>query len=147
MFCDNSYKGRETTWYAVMRRKAMSSMEKMGEYAFLAFVIIAIVAGLVIGAVEDLQTVENRGWITLLLVILGIIVGLTTITEKESQHFLVAAIALAVAAGSNIFLVIDNVVKPLGSIGYYIVLFIAAFVIPAAVIMAMKAVYALARTK
>jgi len=125
----------------------MSSMEKMGEYAFLAFVVVAIVAGLAIGGVTDLRTTDNDAWIQLILVVLGIIVGLTMITEKEAQPFLVAAIALAVAAASNQFIVLNRIFDPLGYIADYIVRYIAAFVIPAAVIMAIKVVYALASTK
>jgi hypothetical protein len=126
----------------------MSSSEKMGEYAFLAFVVIAIIAGLVIGGVKDLRTTYNNdAWVQLILVVLGIIVGLTTITEKESQPFLIAAIALAIASASNQFIVFNEILEPLGYIATYIVKYIAAFVIPAAVIMAIKAVYALARTR
>jgi len=125
----------------------MISLEKIGEYAFLLFVIVAVVAGLFIGGTSDLRTYDNDAWIQLILVVLGIIVGLTTITEKESQPFLIAAIALAVAAASNQFMVFNEILYPLGYIAVYIVKYIAAFVIPAAVIMAIKAVFNLARTK
>jgi len=126
----------------------MGQMEKAGEYAFIAFVIIAIICGVIFGAWSDIQTPENEGWINLILVILGIIVGLTTITEKESQPFLVAAIALVVAVQmSDPFGAIDRIAAPLGSIADYIVKYIAAFAVPAAVIQAIKAVWALAKTK
>jgi len=126
----------------------MGQMEKAGEYAFIAFVIIAIIAGITMGAWSDLRTVENEGWINLILVILGIIVGLTTITERESQPFLIAAIALVVAVQmADPFGAIDNIAPPLGSIADYIVRYMAAFAVPAAVIHAIKAVYALAKTK
>jgi lipoprotein signal peptidase len=123
-------------------------MEKAGEYAFITFVIIAIIAGLIMGAWSDLQTSENEGWVNLILVILGIIVGLTIITEKESQPFLIAAIALIVAVGmADPFGAIDKIASPLGTVADYIVKYIASFAVPAAVIQAIKAVYSLAKTK
>lgn len=126
----------------------MGQMEKAGEYAFIAFVIIAILAGLIMGAWSDLQTPDNEGWINLIMVILGIIVGFTTITEKESQPFLIAAIALVVAVQmSDPFGAINKIADPLGTIADYIVRYIAAFAVPAAVIHAIKTVYSLAKTK
>lgn len=150
-------------------------MEKIGEYAFIACIIIAGIAGLVLGfqygiaegeMPPDFETMsnvmDNSGWIMLVLVILGIIVSLTTITEKEVSAFLIAAIALIVAnvgmfgamtfgeyggAGmvGGIFKIIDLVVRPLGSMITFILMYITAFVAPAAVLLALKAVYALAK--
>ena len=128
----------------------MGQMEKAGEYAFMAFVIIAIIAGIVVGALPDYRPPTNTdidGWVTFILVILGIIVGFTTVTEKETQPFLIAAIALAVANAAEPFAALNMVLDPLGYIADYIVKYIAVFVIPAAVILAIKAVYALARTR
>ena len=126
----------------------MGQMEKVGEYAFIAFVIIAIIAGIVVGAVPDYRTnTDIDGWVTFILVILGIIVGFTTVTEKETQPFLIAAVALAVANAAEPFAALNMVLDPLGYIADYIVKYIAVFVIPAAVILAVKAVYALAKTR
>jgi len=126
----------------------MGQMEKVGEYAFMAFVIIAIIAGIVVGAVPDYRAnTDIDGWVTFILVILGIIVGFTTVTEKETQPFLIAAVALAVANAAKPFDKLNMVLDPLGYIADYIVKYIAVFVIPAAVILAIKAVYALARTR
>jgi len=128
----------------------MGQMEKAGEYAFITFVVIAIIAGLVVGAVPDYRPPANNeidGWVTFILVILGIIVGVTTITEKEAQPFLIAAIALAIANAAEPFAALNKVLDPLGYIADYIIKYIAVFVIPAAVILAIKAVYTLARTR
>jgi len=125
----------------------MGQMEKVGEYAFMAFVIIAIIAGIVVGAVPDYRGTDIDGWVTFILVILGIIVGFTTVTEKETQPFLIAAIALAVASAAKPFDALNMALDPLGHIANYIVKYIAVFVIPAAVILAVKAVYALAKTR
>ncbi len=109
---------------------------KYGEWAFIIFVIIAILAGLVAG----IAGTGALGWVTLVMVILGIIVGFTTITTKEAMPFLTAAIALLVANAGGVFLVIDSVLKPLGTIIDAIVSNVAAFVAPAAIILAIKAI-------
>lgn len=63
-------------------------MEQLGKWAFSVGLIIAIVGGLGFG-----QT-----WFAWLLVLLGLVVGFLNINERESQKFLLAAIALIVAA-------------------------------------------------
>ena len=149
----------------------MGQMEKVGEYAFIAFVIIAIIGGLYIGYLDStydhftpytnvkidgpvkdptLYQVPEKlhdtlGIFQLVLVILGIICGIATVTEKEATAFLIAAIALAVVRGA-VFLPL-NYLAPLGYMAMWIVNFIATFVAPAAIIIAVKAVWALARTK
>jgi len=139
----------------------MGQMEKAGEYAFIAFVIIAVIGGLYVGYLDyTLQATniidpedykiptgihDTLGIFQLVLVILGIICGIATITEKEATAFLIAAIALAVVRGA-VFLPL-NYLPPLGYMAMWIVNFIATFVAPAAIIIAVKAVWALARTK
>jgi len=117
-------------------------LEKLGEHAFLACVLMAIVAGIA-SAVTNI----SAGWITLTLVVLGVLVGFTTITEKEVTPFLLAAIALTVASSSTWFFVINEAVAGLGTAISNIVLNITAFVAPAAIIFATKSVYELARRK
>jgi len=111
---------------------------KMGEYAFLACVIIAVIAGLVAGygALADASV-----WVTLALVVLGVVVGFLNVSEKETTAFLIAAIALTIANNATAWITIP-------AIGAYITSilgFIAAFVAPAAVIVAIKAVWAMAK--
>ena len=116
---------------------------KIGEWAFIAFVIIAILAGLVAGMGGG----STLGWITLLMVILGIIVGFITITTKEVPAFLLAAIALLVANVGGVFLTIDQVLPPLGTVINAILRNVAAFVAPAAIILAVKAIVGITKTK
>jgi len=117
---------------------------KAGEYAFILCVIIAILAGLVVGA----GLVGTSGaWVALILVILGVVVGLTTVTEKEITPFLIAVIALVVAGAGNIFSVgLAGVagLDVLGRIIDSILSHVAIFVAPAAIILSLKAIYALA---
>lgn len=116
---------------------------KIGEWAFIAFVIIAILAGLAAGMGGG----AALGWVTLIMVILGIIVGFTTITTKEASTFLMAAIALLVANAGGVFLTIDQVLAPLGTIINAILNNIAAFVAPAAIILAVKAIVGITKSK
>jgi len=139
-------------------------MERIAEWAFMLFVVIAIIAGLSIGysawaanneypkGFEDETVADYRGYVTLIMLILGIIVGLVSITAKEVRPFLIAAIALMVARigiGTN-----ADVWAPLGVVHmllpYWateILNYIVAFVAPAAVIISFKAVYALGKEK
>jgi len=122
--------------------------EKAGEWAFLLCVIIAILAGLVVG-ISAGALGAGAAWVGLVLVALGIVVGLTTVTEKEITPFLIAVIALVVAGAGNIFTVAfaGGVLAMLGTIIDAILNYIAMFVAPAAIILSVKAIYALASKK
>ncbi len=123
------------------------SLAKIGELAFILVVIIAVVAGL---ATTKLNPVQ-QAWVLVALMILGVIVSLTTITEKEVGQFLVTSIALLVACMSALMvlgqiggapLAVDYVRTVGGVVGN-----IMAFVAPAAIIPAVKGVYVLARKR
>jgi len=113
---------------------------KIGEWAFLVFVIIAIIAGLANGIAPF--GADALHLFTAVMVVLGIIVGFLNISEKETTAFLISAVALLVAGTANF--------GALGSIGTYIssiLGFIGAFVAPATVIVGLKAIYALGKKK
>jgi len=129
------------------------NLEKMAEWAFIIFVIIAIIAGLAVGYMAwpdsgtDLATVlDTNGWILLVMLILGIIVGVVSISTKEVMPFLIAAIAL-IAIRGEIFAPLEIIHPLLKYWSMYMVNYIVAFVAPAAVIIAIKQVYTLAKTK
>ena len=146
---NNLTKGEETEKYALI-----------GKYAFLACVIIAIIAGLAIGYMVWDYHVANPtavslsaelgsavGYTTLVLLILGIIVGLVNIAAKEVTPFLIAAIALSVTKGAAFQIPLSYAHALLGWWASFIIDFIVAFVAPAAIILAIKAIYSLARGK
>ena len=120
-----------------MAEKTKGVLERIGEIAFIICVILAIMAGIVWPA---------NGGITLVLVILGLIVGFINISETETTPYLVAAIALIVA-GTAGFGVMDTIIRGLGTAIDNILNYIGAFVAPAAVIVALKAVWSMARGK
>ncbi|RLI99051.1 MAG: hypothetical protein DRP06_04290 [Candidatus Aenigmatarchaeota archaeon] len=110
-------------------------MKEIGSYIFLLGIIVAVVAGLAVNYISAYTEI-----IGVILVIVGIIVGLLNIEAEEVESFLIAAIALAVTGGASF--------GALGTIGLYlsaIVTNIATLVAPAAVIVAIKAVYKFAK--
>ncbi len=108
----------------------------IGGLAFLVGFIMALVGGIV---------ARDNGGIVLVLVILGIVVAVLNITAKEVVPVMIAAIALIVAGGANIFTPLDLLVMGLGKTFNGIVNYLAVFMVPVAIISAVRAVYALAR--
>lgn len=101
----------------------------IGHWAFLIGVMLALIAGLV----PQLQT-PRVAWI---LVGLGLVVGLLNIKQRESQPFLIAAVALLLAAGSA-----TNILR----LGWLVYLLenVVTFVFPAAFVVAFKAIWKMA---
>jgi hypothetical protein len=132
-------------------------MEKMTGYVYVAFVAIAIVMGLVVGYMAYRanfgwydQSVRNiHGWVTLIMLILGIITGLTSITEKEATPFLIATIALLAAATlqDQVWSSLRNIHELLYDWTRAILSYIAAFAAPAAVITAVKSMLPIVKEK
>lgn len=119
--------------------------QKTGEYAFLVGVVIAVL-GAIAWQTKALDAAA-AGWVSALLVVLGIVVGVLNIKDKEFQPFLVAAIALLVA-GTTRFDALN--IATLANVGGYlnsIVGNLAVLVAPAAVIAAIKATWSLASGK
>ena len=124
-------------------------MEKIARWAYIAFVVIAIVMGLVVGYMyyDGQDIVDINGWITLIMLVLGVIIGLTSITEKEVTPFLIITIALIVASLSNVWSPLSNIHELLYYWAYYILNYIVAFAAPAAVIIAIRALLPIAKEK
>lgn len=128
---------------------------KIARWAFAAFVIIAIVMGLIVGYMAysadlhwaDTGVSNTNAYVTLVLLILGIVVGLISITSKEVTPFLIATIALIVATTSNVWQPLNTIHALLYDWAVAILSYIVAFVAPAAVIIAIRSVVAIERTK
>ena len=95
----------------------------------------AFVVGLVLAVIFGFSGNVGLIW---LLVLLGLVVGFLNISEKEAITFLVASIAL-ISAGSATNLTV--LWGPLGGILSSIVVFVA----PAAIVVAIKAIYETAK--
>jgi hypothetical protein len=115
--------------------------QKIGEYAFLVGVAIATLGA--IASWAGALAATQQGWMSAVLVVLGVVVGLLNITEKESQPFLLATVALLVA-GTASFAALNTAIPNLGSFVDQIVANLSVFVAPAAVILAVKSTWAMA---
>jgi hypothetical protein len=104
----------------------------IGFWAFIIGLILAVVAGLLWPA---------NAAIIVVLVILGIIIGLLNITAKEFALFLLATIALVVVGNVFAPLTALSLGEKLGNILSYIAILVA----PAAIIAAIKALWAVGK--
>ena len=111
------------------------SYEKIGGWAFILGVLIAVVAGLASAALDA----ATAGYITLALVVLGLVVGFLNIGDKEINDFLIAAIAIVLLGTANL-----TAIPLVGTYLALMVLNVSAFVAPAALVVALKAIYNLA---
>lgn len=107
--------------------------ENLGRWAFILGVILAIVAGMF--------QVTISGRIVTALIILGTLIGILNIQEKEKEAFLIASIALMMtgSAGFGDLPLIGEYIAP-------VFINIAVLVAPSAVIVALESIYELART-
>lgn len=103
---------------------------KMGHWAFLSGVVLALIAGFV----PQLQ-IPTTTWI---LVLLGLIVGFLNITARETQEFLIACIAVLIASGTA-----SSIIN-LGFVVSTMLMNVVTFVFPAALIVAFKAIWEMA---
>ena len=127
-------------------------MEVISRWAYLLFVIIAVVAGVVVGYMAwsegSWAAVANvNGVVLLVMLVLGIIIGITSITAKEVMPFLIATIALVVAASANVWSPLDQIHALLDFWATGILNYIVAFAAPAAVIIAIKEVLTMVKQK
>ena len=137
----------------------MVSYEEIAKYAFMAFAAIAIVAGLAVGymaydarplGLSDPDVADINGYIMLTMLILGIIIGLISVTAKEVTPFLIASIALVVTGVSASVWEPFKAVEALEILYYLgttILNYFVAFAAPAAVIISMKSIWAIAKEK
>ena len=111
---------------------AKNMWEKAGTWLFLLGVLLSVVLGLL---------VPENGAVASLLALVGLIVGLLNITAAEVRDFLLASVALVVAAGG--FSLLPVVGGALANILSYLV----ALVAPAAVVVALIAIWHMAKSK
>ena len=108
----------------------------LGSWAFLAGVVLAVVAGLLAAFnVIDLNSV----FLASVLMVLGVVVGLLNVTRKETSSFLLAGVSVIVASvfGAGVAMAVPGVSSILGAL-----LFI---VVPATIIVAIKSAFELAK--
>ena len=118
-----------------MKKGKVNVIQKVGSWAFIIGVIIAIIAGF-----WQLGPVMAS-----ILIIMGLVVGFLNVTGKETNSFLFAALVLAVMSSLGGQLLGD--LMYMGAFLQSIFSAIMLFIIPAALIVALKAIYALAEAE
>lgn len=123
--------------------KKSAGWVKLSGYLFLLGIIISIILGIFGGSLMGYE-----GMLHILLVVFGVIIGLLgaagigTIDRTDTQIFLLAVVALAVAGGANL-----GEIPTIGPYLASIVGYIATLVLPAAVIIALEAIWKTGSTK
>lgn len=116
--------------------------KKIGDYSFIAGVILAIVLGLSIPALEAAASLLFS-----LLILLGLVVGFLNIRDKETKEFLWVSVALAIVAYTAKTQIDSWQDIPL--IGTYLKdVFgnILAFIVPASIVVALRTIWGLAKS-
>ncbi len=104
-------------------------MEKVGKWAFVAGLVIAVLAGLGL----------EQAWFVWVLAVLGLVVGFLNITGAETHGFLLAAIGLILSA---------TAVQSLPFVGELVTRILAdlvVFVAPAVLVVALKTLFQVAK--
>lgn len=115
--------------------KETSTEGTWGEWAFFAGLIAAIVLGVTPAG-------TSAPWVSPTMAILGLLIGFLNISRKETTKFMVAGIALLLVGSGG--------VQSLPWVGGYmdaILWNITQFVAPAILIVALKAVFQMARSR
>lgn len=117
----------------------------LGKTSFVFGVTLSIIVGITLGSM-NIKLSMGIGIIYSIIFILGLIVGLLNITIKEVNEFLMASITFLVASGLNIY-IIKMTLPKLGFVIQQIFFSLGVFVAPAATIVALKAMYELAKSR
>lgn len=117
-------------------------LQRIGGYAFIIGALLAVLLGVLMWFMPELLA---SSYVVLALVVLGLIVGFINIEDKDLQKFLLAAVALMVVGSANLSAISTvPALEPIGAIIVNIVRNVAVFVAPAALVVALKAVYVFA---
>jgi len=112
-----------------------NKLVKVGVWAFILGMLVAILAGFI------------GPWATPILVLVGLVVGFLNVGDKETNAFLVASVSIMIAAFTAGGAIATNLAT-LGAVGMYLVDLlnnINVFVFPATIVVALKAIYSIAR--
>ena len=115
-----------------VKQKAKPDLKRIGHLSFIVGVVVAVLISLIPQLRGDVSV-----WI---LVILGIVVGVLNVTAKETVKFLVASLALIIASSVSAPTLATYIWIGLNVILGNIIVFVSS----AAIVVALKTVYALA---
>jgi hypothetical protein len=130
--------------------------KKIGAWAFMIGFTIAVLAGLLsaLGAVGVMTISVNVNSLLLgTMALIGLIVGIVNVSDKEAVNFLIGAIAITAASGALSALAnFGSGVAIVQDVTNFVAVFISSmmdmvviFVAPAAIIVGLKVIYKSAR--
>lgn len=109
-------------------------LRRIGAWAFILGVVVAVIVPIF---------AELGSMLTSFLIVFGLVIGLTNISVKETQPFLLAALALVIVSWTGVTTVAQ--VEQIGPVLGRIFSGILLLVVPATIIVALRSIYALAR--
>ena len=118
------------------------SLQAIGSWYFLLGVFVAIIAWALLLTDKSNPALTT---VTSFLVLLGTIVGLLNVTTRETNAFLLASVALVLVSGFGITVYSD--VLRVGPYLQAMLVAILQFVVPATIVVALKAIFSLAERK
>lgn len=121
------------------KKRAIGSKNSFGNLSFLFGALIAVIIGMLSpnASGTGLPTLT----LTSLLILLGLVVGFLNITHRETNQFLLASVSLVIVSAIG-----GGVIGQVQFIGRYVesvLVAIVTFVIPAAIVVAVKTIYAI----
>jgi hypothetical protein len=115
--------------------KGQGMMAKVGPWAFILGLVLAAVMGLVLKPITIGMLV--------FLGVLGLVVGLLNVTDKETNTYLIASIAFLISASS--FKVVLEPIPFIGEAAAPFLTNVVFFIAPGVAVVALKALYNLSK--
>ncbi len=106
------------------------SIANIGKWAFIAGLVIAVLAGIFF----------QPAWAIWVVAILGLVVGFLNVTAEDTRGFLLAAIALTLSATAL------NTIPVVGTALSLVLPMVVAFVAGATIVVALKELFKAARS-
>ena len=114
----------------------------IGAWAYIIGMIIAVALGV-------FSTLPGMTWLLTILIVMGLIVGFLNVNEKETNAYLLAAVSLVVVTsfGGGVIGTIGDGTSLvwLGNALQGVLNAMTVFIVPATIVVALKAIYALAK--
>ena len=113
--------------------------DRIGKYSFIGGVVLAVILGL------PIALGAATAWLTSLLVLLGLVVGFLNVADKSTKDFLLIATILVIVSSMGATASVLGQVQAIGSVLQGILGSIMQFVVPAVIVVGLKAVYAMTK--
>ena len=127
-------------------------LKTIGSWLFLIGIVVSIIVGLIVGAQWLESTSSTYGYISVLLAVLGFVVGILsffavgTITKERVPTFLIAALVL-VGIGAAMNTDFFSEIQYIGPFFQGIATMLAIFAAPAAGLLAIRAIWDAGKTE